>query len=246
MADTWVSTDQNELGEYASTSSYIEYCHANPFVAPSSYTCNRLGIYSHADPQNDPYVKLALYADDGDPVGFPLAETDPIQVTGGSQWFDGDIDNVSITQGNTYYVAMVTAPAPTAQWRYRDTSPANGGSSYITPVTYPTFPESPDSGPSTNRYGAMRMGFITAIYTLVGVTKDKNGNALGVCECFLFKLAVGEDDATFIDYAQSDGSGNYSFTEIVDDDARYFVVAWKDNTPHVFDCTDHVLVPVEE
>jgi hypothetical protein len=85
-----------------------------------------------------------------------------------------------------------------------------------------------------------------ANYEIVGVTKDKDGNTLGTCECFLYKLNVGEDDATFIAHDQSDVSGNYVFGGIEDQDARYLVIAWKDGSPNVFDCTDHVLVPTEE
>jgi len=84
-----------------------------------------------------------------------------------------------------------------------------------------------------------------AAYKLEGVTKDNAGSVLGTCECFLCK-DNGDNTASFIDYDQSDGSGNYSFTGIQDNDAAYFVISWKDNTPHVFDVTDHVLQPVEE
>jgi len=41
-------------------------------------------------------------------------------------------------------------------------------------------------------------------------------------------------------------TGAYSFTDLDDNDAQYFVISWKDNEPHVFDVTDHVLQPVEE
>lgn len=87
--------------------------------------------------------------------------------------------------------------------------------------------------------------FVVQTYKLEGVTKDKNGNTLGSCKCFLCKDNQ-DNTASFIAYTTSDGSGNYSFTGIGDNDAQYFVISWKDDTPHVFDVTDHVLQPVEE
>jgi len=82
-------------------------------------------------------------------------------------------------------------------------------------------------------------------YKLEGVTKDKDGNTKGTCECFLCK-DNGDNTCTYVAYTQSDGDGNYSFTGLNNDDAAYFVISWKDDTPHVFDVTDHILQPVEE
>jgi len=248
MADTWVDSDVAELAEYESTSSYEGYCFTGAFEASSSYTCNRVSIYSHADPVNDPANKLAIYADSaGAPTGDPLAETAEFTVDGGAKWFDVDISNVSITSGTTYHIGHIQDKAPSTQWKYRNATPANGGSHYDSSITYDTFPSAPNEGPSSRRYGAFRMGYgDSATYKIEGVTKDKDGSTLGTCKCFLFKLNSGEDDATFIDYDESDGSGNYSFTAIADNNAKYFVVAWKDDTPHIFDATDHGLVGIEE
>lgn len=82
-------------------------------------------------------------------------------------------------------------------------------------------------------------------YKLDGITKDKDGVALGSCLCFLVK-DNGDNTFTWLDYQLSNGSGVYSFTGISDNDAAYQVIAWKDDTPHVFDVTDHVLQPVAE
>ena len=82
-------------------------------------------------------------------------------------------------------------------------------------------------------------------YKLEGITKDKNGNPKGTCECFLCK-DNGDDTCSYVAYDQSDGSGNYSFTGLDDNDAAYFVLSWKDDTPHIFDVTDHVLQPTLE
>jgi len=81
-------------------------------------------------------------------------------------------------------------------------------------------------------------------YALSGVTKDKNGSTLASCECFLVQ-DNGGDTMTFIDQTTSDGSGNYSFTGL-SVSTGLLVIAWKDNTPHVFDATDHVLTASEE
>ncbi|MCK5603455.1 hypothetical protein KAR91_16340, partial [Candidatus Pacearchaeota archaeon] len=88
---------------------------------------------------------------------------------------------------------------------------------------------------------------ITVTYTAVnykieGKTFDKDGDALGTCKCLLLKDNQ-DDTATVKDYTTSDGSGDYSFENIADDDAQYQVYAWKDDSPHVMDVTDHVLLP---
>jgi hypothetical protein len=252
MAPTWVDSDGSEVGEYEATNSYQDYCFTGKFTASSSYTCNRLGIYSHADPGNDPDVYLAVYPDSGGaPTGSIISgsKTSAININGGSQFFDGECSGFSVVSGNVYHVAHIHENlAPTTQWRYRNPTPANGGSHYTNSgFTYPTFPTAPSSGPSTRRYGAYRMGYeAVTTYKLEGVTKNNAGSVLGNCKCHLFKMNVTGNDASWIAYDESDASGNYSFTGLTDNDGRYFVIAWKDNTPHVFDCTDHVLTPVVE
>lgn len=83
-------------------------------------------------------------------------------------------------------------------------------------------------------------------YKLEGVTYDKNGDILGTCECYLYK-DNGDNTITFVNYVASNGgTGAYSFTGIVDNDAAYLVVFIKDGSPNVFDVTDHVLQPVVE
>jgi len=83
-----------------------------------------------------------------------------------------------------------------------------------------------------------------SVYKLEGVTKDKNGSILGSCKCYLFKDKI-DNYLHYKDYTLSDVvTGVYSFTGISDNDAEFIVMAWKDNTPHVFDMSDHVLQPV--
>jgi len=81
-------------------------------------------------------------------------------------------------------------------------------------------------------------------YKLEGITKNKDGNILVSCKCFLFKDKI-DNYLHYKDYVLSDAvTGAYSFIGISDNDAEFIVVAWKDDTPHVFDMTDHVLQPV--
>jgi len=80
-------------------------------------------------------------------------------------------------------------------------------------------------------------------FKLEGITYDKNGSALGSCHCHLFKDNL-DDTLTYIGYALSNSSTGAYIFYVSDDDAQYLVVAWKDDTPHVFDVTDHVLQPV--
>jgi hypothetical protein len=83
---------------------------------------------------------------------------------------------------------------------------------------------------------------VTTSYVLSGVTYDDDGATLGTCKCFLVKDNQ-DQTLSFVDYVQSDANGNYEFTGVPDNDAQYLVVAWKDDTPHVFDVSDHVLQP---
>jgi hypothetical protein len=160
MADTWISTDQATLGEYEDTDTYEGYCFCGAFVAPSGYTCNRLGIYSFADPGADLYAKLAVYADSaGAPTGTPLQESAPILINAADQWFDVDISDLSISNGVTYHMGMIMSKMPSADWRRRDPGAPSGDSHYASGISYPTFPTSPDTGPSSRRYGAFRMGY---------------------------------------------------------------------------------------
>jgi len=87
-------------------------------------------------------------------------------------------------------------------------------------------------------------GVDTTTYTLEGITKNVAGAILGSCELFLFKDNQ-NNTISFVDYTTSDPStGAYSFT-LGNNDAQYLVRAWKDDSPHVFDVTDHNLLPKE-
>ncbi|MCG8432748.1 MAG: hypothetical protein MJA83_01805, partial [Gammaproteobacteria bacterium] len=83
------------------------------------------------------------------------------------------------------------------------------------------------------------------VFALTGVTLSSDCNPLGSCEVYLFK-DNGDDTLTWLRHVVSASDGTFTFSTISDDDAAYLIVAWKDDTPHVFDCTDHNLTPVAE
>jgi uncharacterized repeat protein (TIGR02543 family) len=87
-------------------------------------------------------------------------------------------------------------------------------------------------------------GDVATNYQIEGKTYSKNGPILATCKCLLLKDNQ-DDTCTVVDYTTSDGNGDYNFTSIADDDSQYFVYAWKDDSPHIFDVTDHNLLPKE-
>lgn len=98
----------------------------------------------------------------------------------------------------------------------------------------------------TGDVGVPRLYFrLLTSFTIAGVTRDNAGNVLGSCEVALFKADGASPPAyTYQDNTTSDGSGNYSFTGLTDNDAQYMVYSIKDDSPHVFDATDNVIQPV--
>ncbi len=80
------------------------------------------------------------------------------------------------------------------------------------------------------------------VYQIDGVTRDKAGDVLGTCEVYCFK-DNGDNTLSYIGYDQSDGSGNFSITGISDNDSAYLLYAYKADSPHVFDVSDHVVQP---
>lgn len=82
----------------------------------------------------------------------------------------------------------------------------------------------------------------SATYGISGATYDKNGDPLGSCTVSLFKHA-GSGVFSYVGTTTSHATtGAYSFTT-EDNDAAYMVVAFKANTPHVFDVSDYNLQP---
>ena len=82
-------------------------------------------------------------------------------------------------------------------------------------------------------------------YKIEGVTYSNiDSSILGSVDCYLYKDNL-DNTLTFIDHVVSDPStGAYQFEWIPDSDAQYLVVGIKDDSPHVFDVTDHVLDPL--
>lgn len=77
-----------------------------------------------------------------------------------------------------------------------------------------------------------------------GITKDKDGVALGSCDVYCFKN-IGNDSFRFIGYQVSNATtGAYSFANLEDNNAQYLVISRKAGAPNVFDVTDFVLTPV--
>jgi len=167
------------------------------------------------------------------------------------------IYNLNIDVGSEFYVeyATVASPNETTDWTILETITGTATDEWITD----TFDFSGVAATSTLwiriRFNSLNaytndLAFSTwreytvTVYELSGVTYDKNGDVLGSCECYLFKDNL-DNTLTFVDYALSNAStGAYTFT-IFDGDAQYLVVAWKDDTPHIFDVTDHVLQGTE-
>ena len=104
----------------------------------------------------------------------------------------------------------------------------------------------PVSSPShTRTLYAIELAVVVT-YKLEGITKDNDGSVLVSCECYLVKDNL-DNTYTFIDHVTSDGvTGAYSFTGLTDNDAQYQVISWKDDSPNVFDVSDHILQPVVE
>jgi len=99
-----------------------------------------------------------------------------------------------------------------------------------------------DQTPSTISL-VMAMTFTDKIGDIAGITKDNDGVALVSCEVHLFKV-TGSAPKTheFLSKQTSNGTtGAYSFPIFETVSPGHRVVAQKDDTPHVFDCTDDVL-----
>lgn len=75
-------------------------------------------------------------------------------------------------------------------------------------------------------------------FTIVGVTKDSTGAALGNCTVNLFSTATNTLAQTTI----SDASGNYSF--VVDKTQLWYIVSYKAGAPDVAGTTVNTLAGV--
>lgn len=102
--------------------------------------------------------------------------------------------------------------------------------------------ESGVSGGAKTKLGEVEIDITYTTYPLAGITKDKDGVALGSCETNLFKVLTGSPpDYAFGEKQISNAvTGAYSFQ--VASGKKHFVFAIKDDSPHVFDATDNELV----
>ena len=100
----------------------------------------------------------------------------------------------------------------------------------------------------TTRYGQSHSSmFVIApaetSRTIEGITKDNAGSVLGSVVVSLFK-DKGSGVFEYCDTTTShSGTGAYSFTVLNDDESLFWVYGRKDDSPHVFDCSDPVLAP---
>lgn len=99
-----------------------------------------------------------------------------------------------------------------------------------------------NTGLSKSKLGEVEIDITYTPDYLTGITKDKNGTVLGSCKVSLFKVASEgpPETYTFLESKISDVvTGAYSFD--VWAGKKYMIYAEKDDSPHVFDCTDNVL-----
>lgn len=70
---------------------------------------------------------------------------------------------------------------------------------------------------------------VTAPLTIVGVTRDNTGAALGNCEVELYRRSQDNTSMAYVDRTVSDGSGNFSF--VVGPGMLYQFVAYQAGSP---------------
>jgi len=84
-------------------------------------------------------------------------------------------------------------------------------------------------------------------YHLAGVSRDESGAILGNCRMVLFKrdnVAEASRIYTIVGHQNSDGSGNYDFDPVADNDALYMVMSINQGSPIVRGCTNDNLQPI--
>lgn len=253
---------QGNLVAHTGTTGGFWYCNPDPpGTTPSGSTgCDTYG----APGSNDSFAYAEM---SGSPSAYEYVGFWTTSYNNNNQNLFVEIDYyLYALLGATLYVeySLLASPDPTdnADWTVADSVAANGTDPGVWNTLQVDLSAISKSStvwirirylPPSNNYandgcfGNWRIyGVDTQTYKLEGVTKDKNGSVLGSCKCFLWKDNL-DNTLTFVGYALSDAvTGAYSFTGITDNDAQYIVESWKDDTPHVFDMTDHVLQPIVE
>ena len=179
----------------------------------------------------------------GTPVRQSACQLPSLTATKAGQWF------VQMMLGDTLINGANNLAAPSG-WTERVDSLATSYSIYV--MTKPVTTEEliltsfGPTGTATTGCG-YGFGFVLDVdsptaYTISGVTKDAAGTALGSCTVVLLKDAGTNDWKQVATQTSNATTGAYSFT-VYDNDAKYMVIAYKGDTPHVFDVTDYVLQP---
>lgn len=103
------------------------------------------------------------------------------------------------------------------------------------PVNYLTAMQPGTKGPQT-KLNDPTATYAEKNFTLSGITRDSNGNALASCTVMLFNTLTNICEQTIV----SDASGNYSF--VVDKTQTYYEVSYKAGAPDVTGATVNTLV----
>lgn len=252
MATNWGITDV--LGTVAS----VNWCRAMVGTSPNTDSLILKSVNIRVGTSHSQQVRLAVYqggVDADDPTGATLVWQGLTTGSGTSEWIQLSASDESLTKNVLTWIAIKGNDSGFSTL-YQSTDPggdftsdsgrylSDGAISSDESVAYPATWPSDSSTRSDFWYSLYLTYDIGTDYQIEGKTYSKSGTVLGTCDLLLMK--DNEDDtATVVDYTTSDGSGDYSFTGIPDNDNQYFIYAWKDDSPHVMDVTDHVLLPKE-
>ena len=128
-----------------------------------------------------------------------------------------------------------------------------GGTKDATATPQAITDSTPDVEWDPNTTNAIVIGYLALesviTYKIEGVTRNAAGSTLGNCRVVLLKRDSAAEASriyTIVSHTNSDGSGNYSFTGLGDNDSLYMVYAFNDATPDVRGVTDDFLQPVIE
>lgn len=87
------------------------------------------------------------------------------------------------------------------------------------------------------------------LYHIAGISRDFSLDPLGNVRCILLKqdgAAEASRIYTIIAHQNSDGSGNYDFRDLTDNDAQYMVIGYNDVATDVRGVTNDTLTPVSQ
>jgi len=90
------------------------------------------------------------------------------------------------------------------------------------------------------------INYTTVSYKLEGDVRDLSLDTVGTVRCILLKHDNATEASriyTIIDHVNANGSGFYSFTGLIDNDAQYMVIAYNDEATDRRGVTNDTLVP---